>query len=94
VLAKVRCPVLALGGDKDTQVDAALNLAAIERALKKGRNRRARVETLAGHNHLLQSGAKTGGLEEYVQISETVSPQALSLIGEWIAEQVRPRPAR
>ena len=38
-LSKTNCAVLALNGEKDIQVDAKQNLAAIEAALKKGKNK-------------------------------------------------------
>ena len=41
-LRKVRCPVLALNGDKDTQVPADVNLAAIDQALKEAQNTKSK----------------------------------------------------
>ena len=38
-LKKVRCPVLALNGEKDLQVPCSENLNAIENALKNGKCR-------------------------------------------------------
>ncbi len=82
-LRRVRCRVLALVGDKDTQVPADVNLAAIERALKDGGNNRYEIKKLPGLNHLFQT-AQTGHPREYVKIDETVSPAVLKLVGEWI----------
>jgi len=79
-LAKVRCPVLALGGGKDVQVPpAARNLAATAAALKAGSNHDATVRELPGLNHLFQTAA-TGGHNEYAVIEETLAPAALQLI--------------
>ena len=39
-LRKVSCPVLAINGDKDTEVPAKLNLTAIRTALEAGGNKR------------------------------------------------------
>ncbi len=82
-LEKVKCPVLALNGSKDSQVSPELNLPAIEAALKKGGNRDATVQLIPGVNHLFQD-AKTGAVSEYRQIEETMSPKVLDMIGTWI----------
>ena len=78
-LSKVKCPVLAINGEKDAQVPARQNLPAIRKALAAGRNRDFDVLELASLNHLFQT-AKTGGLEEYSTIEETISPVALDKI--------------
>jgi hypothetical protein len=83
-LRRVSCPVLAIDGDKDTEVPARLNLAAIRRALEEGGNKRFETVELPGLNHLFQT-ARTGALSEYSQIEETISPSALDKIGTWIA---------
>lgn len=82
-LQKVRCPVLALNGDKDTQVPADVNLAAIENALKKAGNRNYKIKKLPGLNHLFQP-AQTGHPREYRKIEETISLAVLQMIGDWI----------
>ena len=86
VLEKVKCPVLALVGEKDLQVPPKENLAAIEASLKQGGNTASTVKELPGLNHLFQN-AKTGGIGEYSEIEETIAPSALTLIGDWIAER-------
>lgn len=87
-LAKVHCPVLALGGSKDLQVPATRNLAATAAALKTSGNRDVTVKELPGLNHLFQT-AKTGGPEEYGTIEETFAPAALQVIGDWVAQHTR-----
>jgi len=87
-LAKVKCPVLALGGSLDLQVPAEENLAAIGEALKSGGNTNYMVQVLPGLNHLFQT-AKTGGVSEYGKIEETFSPQVLKIIGDWIESVVQ-----
>lgn len=86
-LKQVRCPVLVINGAKDLQVPPDENLPAIEAALKAGGNKHYTVLKLPGLNHLFQS-AKTGSPEEYATIEETMSPDALKQIGDWILEQV------
>jgi hypothetical protein len=86
-LRKVKCPVLALNGEKDLQVPARENLAAIEGALKVGHNPRMTVKELPKLNHLFQT-SETGRISEYARNEETIAPIALELIGSWIKEQV------
>jgi len=84
-LMKVKCPVLAINGEKDLQVPPEENLQAIEEALKAGGNRDYTVKELPGLNHLFQT-AETGSPSEYARINETISPAALELIGDWVSE--------
>ena len=87
-LEKVKCPVLAVNGEKDLQVPPEENLNAIVDALKAGGNRNYTVKELKGLNHLLQP-AKTGSPAEYSKIEETISPTALKVIGDWILKQTK-----
>jgi len=85
-LQRVTCPVLAITGEKDLQVPATQNLAAIRAALSAGGNTHVEVDELPGLNHLFQT-AKTGAPSEYALIEETMSPVALNRITRWIAKQ-------
>ena len=80
---KVKCPVLALDGEKDLQVSAKENLPAIEKALKSSGNKSVKTIILPGLNHLFQH-CKTGLPSEYSSIEETFSPEALKIITDWI----------
>jgi alpha-beta hydrolase superfamily lysophospholipase len=80
---KVKCPVLALNGEKDLQVAADENLPAIEKALKSSGNNSVKTIQLPGLNHLFQH-CKTGLPSEYSEIEETFSPEALKIIDDWI----------
>ena len=82
-LAKVKCPVLAINGEKDTQVDAKSNLGLIKEILTKNGNNDVETKALPGLNHLLQT-AQTGDLSEYEKIDETMSPAAMKIISDWI----------
>lgn len=84
-LSKVKCPVLAINGEKDLQVPPKENLSAIEEALVAGGNKNFIVKELPGLNHLFQT-AQTGVPSEYVKIEETISPIALKIITDWILE--------
>lgn len=79
-LARIKCPVLAVNGDKDIQVDAD-NLAAIQRLVPH-----ATVMRMSGLNHLLQHAA-TGEIAEYSEISETIAPEVLDAIAAFISAQ-------
>ncbi|MBC6699640.1 alpha/beta hydrolase family protein [Hymenobacter puniceus] len=87
-LAKVRVPVLALNGTKDLQVAADLNLEAIRSGLQAANNRNVTVQRLDGLNHLFQT-ATSGLPSEYGQLSETISPSALQILGNWLAIHAR-----
>jgi pimeloyl-ACP methyl ester carboxylesterase len=93
VLEKVRCPVLAINGEKDVQVDPKLNLPAIEKHLRQGGNPSVTVKTLASLNHLFQT-CSSGALTEYQTIEETISPIALQEIADWIGMQIQSEPAK
>ena len=80
---KVKCPVLALNGEKDLQVAAGQNLPAIEKAVKSGGNREVTIMTLPDLNHLFQH-CKTGLPSEYGEIEETFSPEVLKIMTDWI----------
>ena len=87
-LAKVRCPVLALIGEKDLQVPPRENLLQIESTLKAAGNARVTVKELPGLNHLFQT-CKTGAPSEYAEIEETIAPSALAVITDWIGQQAK-----
>ena len=81
-ISGIKCPVLALNGEKDVQVDAALNLTAIDRAVS-ATNKRVTTQVMPGLNHLFQH-CKTCTVAEYSELTETFAPQALQLIGDWL----------
>lgn len=85
-LRKVKCPVLALNGSLDLQVLAEQNVPLIEKALQAGGNDKVTTKVLPGLNHLFQT-AKNGSVSEYSQIEETLSPQLLDTVTDWIWKQ-------
>jgi fermentation-respiration switch protein FrsA (DUF1100 family) len=84
-LKKVKCPVLAINGEKDLQVPPKENLSAIEQALKEGGNENYKTIELPELNHLFQH-SKTGAPIEYGNIEETFSEDAMKVIADWILE--------
>ncbi|HHV25102.1 MAG: alpha/beta fold hydrolase [Methanosarcina sp.] len=87
-LVKVKCPVLAINGEKDLQVPPEENLRVIDEALKEGGNKDYTVKELPGLNHLFQT-TETGSPSEYTKIEETISPAALEIMGDWISEHTQ-----
>lgn len=85
----VRCPVMAINGMKDTQVTPELNFSAIEWSLPK--NEMNLLKKYDGLNHLFQH-CSTGYIDEYAQIDETISPEVLYDIAEWINKVTSEKP--
>src|SRR2546429_9717701 len=67
------------------------NLAQIQKALQEGGNQDFQTKELPGLNHLFQH-APTGSPTEYGGIEETMAPEALSAISDWLAEHATPLP--
>lgn len=82
LLGKITCPVLALNGTKDIQVEYESNLSALRSGLPA--NDGNCIEIVDGVNHLFQH-CKTGAVTEYREIEETFSPAVLETIIQWIA---------
>jgi hypothetical protein len=87
-LEKVKCPVLAINGEKDLQVPPKENLEAIKKALTKGGNKKLTIKELPNLNHLFQE-CKTGSPDEYLKIEQTFSPTALTEILKWLQTQMK-----
>lgn len=79
LLPQIKCPVLALNGKKDTQVNYQPNLEALD----KGITSPHQVIAMEGLNHLFQH-CTTGSPKEYRQIEETFAPEALDKVLEWM----------
>ena len=87
-LRKVACPVLAINGSKDLQVDPKLNLPELRKALEQAPTTEFTVKELPGLNHLFQQ-AKTGLIQEYGGLEQTFDPRTLELMSAWILENVK-----
>jgi uncharacterized protein len=90
-LMNVKCPVLAVNGEKDIQIPAKENLDVIRHALEAGGNKDYTVLMLPNLNHLFQT-ARTGAISEYEQIEETISPVALDTVSDWILKHTSQKP--
>ena len=82
LLGNITCPVLALNGTKDTQVEPESNLGALRSGLQK--NAKNKLEAIEGVNHLFQH-CKTGMATEYGNIEETIAPEVLEKIVCWLS---------
>lgn len=80
-ISAMKCPVMAINGDKDSQVISTLNLPSIRQLLQK--NKYHLVKEYPSLNHLFQH-CQTGLPTEYGNIEETISPEVLTDITKWI----------
>ena len=87
-LAKVRCPVLAIFGELDMQVDPVLNSNRMQRALEQGKNKDHTVHTFPKTNHLFQK-AETGNPTEYATLAKEFGPGVLDTVSQWILKRVK-----
>lgn len=85
---KLNAKVLALNGDRDIQVVAKQNLAALKASLQKSHAKKFDVVELKGLNHLFQHCNKCT-VTEYGQLEETFAPEALEAIGSWLEKNVK-----
>ena len=83
LLGGIQCPVLAINGTKDIQVDCESNLGALRDGLPA--NPKNKIEAIEGANHLFQH-CTTGAVAEYRNLEETFAPEALELMARWMAQ--------
>ena len=81
-LGKITCPVLALNGTKDRQVNSEENLNALQNGLAGQKE----IKAMEGLNHMFQH-CNTGNPSEYKDIEETFAPEALEIIVTWIKKR-------
>jgi len=85
-LRKVKAPVLALNGSLDMQVPPQQNLPAIAAALAE--NPDVTIASLPGLNHLFQK-CQSCLVTEYSALEETISPDVLETLADWITRHTR-----
>jgi dienelactone hydrolase len=86
--SQVKCPVLALNGDKDIQVDATQNITAISNSLRAAGNKKVTVRIIPGLNHLFQT-CQQCTFQEYAKLEESFSPTALKMILDWLDKTIK-----
>ncbi len=80
-IGRIGCPILAIVGEKDLQVPASVSVVPLEGKVREGTPLTTVI--YPDLNHLFQH-AGTGLPTEYVEIEETVSPQVMEDMAEWI----------
>ena len=80
-ISKIACPVMAINGTKDFQVDCQENLGNIRKRLPE--SPKNLIKSYEGLNHLFQN-CNTGYPTEYATIKEDIAEQVLSDISNWI----------
>ena len=83
LLGQINCPVLALNGTRDTQVDCSRNLGVLKQGLPAATPNQ-RIAACDGLNHLFQH-CTTGLTDEYPTIEETIAPEVLGILATWIS---------
>lgn len=78
-ISGMRCPVLALYGEYDFQVNAGVNGAAMRRLCPQ-----AVVKVLLQHNHMMQRCDDRMASANYFALGSDVSPEALEAISSFI----------
>jgi pimeloyl-ACP methyl ester carboxylesterase len=85
-LAKVQCPVLLLQGLDDTEVEAADNLAVLEKGLKN--NKQVTIRRLPGVNHQFQApAAELLASTDGQKPTPIIAPVALEAVRDWVLQQ-------
>ena len=81
-IAKMRCPLLAIGGEKDCQVPAVENLRAIADVCQRN-NLIYNVTLLTDINHLGQV-CTTGSVDEYSTLGQAPDDKVLENLLNWL----------
>ena len=87
-IAKMRCPLLALGGEKDCQVPAIENLQAIADICQRN-SVPYNVTLLTGINHLGQM-SETGSVDEYATLGQAPDDKVLENLVNWLDAIAKP----
>ncbi|MCL3779592.1 alpha/beta fold hydrolase [Prolixibacteraceae bacterium JC049] len=87
-LSQLQIPWLALNGEKDIQVLCDENLQGISKSFSKAGNQKFEMKKYPDMNHFFQH-CETGMTTEVEDIEETVAPEVLNDISDWIKKQVK-----
>lgn len=82
-IVKTECPALLLNGSKDLQIIASQNLPGYEKIIAEFNKNNLILRELPELNHLFQH-CETGSPNEYYTIDETISPEVLEMIVEFV----------
>lgn len=89
-LARLKCPVLALFGERDLQVPTDANRAAMEALARKSGNADWTITVVPQANHLYQA-ATTGSASEYPRLKKEFAPGFIDTLVPWLAKRARLR---
>ena len=87
-IARMRCPLLAIGGEKDCQVPAIENLQAIADVCQRN-NIPYNVTLLTGINHLGQM-SETDSVDEYATLGQAPDDKVLENLVNWLNTIAKP----
>jgi hypothetical protein len=82
---KIKCPVLAMNGMRDLQVDSAENVPLLRKAFEASGNKDVTIVEVDGVNHLFQT-AQSGSPALYGAIEETMAPEVQTAIANWVSQ--------
>ncbi len=88
ILKNIPCPVLAIFGEKDTNVNWRKTIALYRETIGKRRKANLAIKTFPDCNHNLKS-AKTGGLKETIENSSKFQPACegyFEVMSEWLKQ--------
>lgn len=85
-IEKVNIPVLALFGEKDLQVEAKLNINAMNNLFKKTKQKNYTIKTLKEANHFFQK-ANSGSPSEYETLDKKFVDDFFSTIEVWLSSE-------
>lgn len=89
MLMKIQCPVLAIFGEKDANVNWKQTIALYKATIGKRRKANLTVKTYSDCNHNLQK-CRTGGLKETIENSAKYQPcdGYFETMSEWLKKEV------
>ncbi len=79
-LSRIKCPLLALNGQWDVQVDARQNLGSISELVPQ-----ATIKSYPQLNHMFQEAPSKPASLSYGTITQTISPKVLDDIVQWLS---------
>ena len=88
LIAKMSGKALIINGAEDLQVVSGKNIEGWRSALKKSAVKSPKIVELPGINHLFQQ-CKRCDIAEYGELEQTIAPEVLTLIGDWLVKEVR-----
>ncbi len=88
-LEGARCPMLAIFGEKDTQVPAGPNRAAMLAAFSRSGNKDATCVVIPRANHLFQE-SDSGDPNEYPGLKHEFAPGFLDTLSRWMTSRAFP----